>query len=209
MAARNGLFGCCVAAALATLAAAAGPAAAQSFTVQTLHFQVHVGPQGAQTCNIVGDLYRPADATASHPDPAILTTNGLGGTKNDQRPEAQTFAQHGYVVLSYSGLGFGGSGCQIELDAPDWDGAAASQLITFLGGGSASTNGTRVDYVTHDQVDHLGQHAAYDPRVGMIGGSYGGQVQFSAAAQDPRIDAIVRSSPGTTFPTRWRRTTPR
>ena len=32
---------------------------------------------------------------------------------------------------------------------------------------------------------------AHDPRVGMIGGSYGGQVQFAAAGIDPRVDAIV------------------
>ena len=30
-----------------------------------------------------------------------------------------------------------------------------------------------------------------DPRVGMSGGSYGGGVQFLAAARDPRIDAIT------------------
>jgi hypothetical protein len=46
---------------------------------------------------------------------------------------AEELASEGYVVLSYSGLGFGGSGCPIELDDPDWDGKAASQLIIFLG----------------------------------------------------------------------------
>jgi hypothetical protein len=55
-------------------------AIAQSYSVKTLHFLVTVGPAGApQQCNIVGDLYRPADATAAHPDPAVLTTNGFGG----------------------------------------------------------------------------------------------------------------------------------
>jgi predicted acyl esterase len=179
---------------LALLACAAVPslAAAQSYTVRTLHFLVTVGPAGAeQQCNIIGDLYRPADATAQHPDPAILTTNGFGGSKDDQQSFAEAFASDGYVVLSYSGLGFGGSGCPIELDDPDWDGKAASQLITFLGGGLAATDGTTVDYVIHDQTAHDGQHHAYDPRVGMIGGSYGGEVQFAAAEQDPRLDTIV------------------
>jgi len=166
-------------------------AAAESYSKQTLHFLVHVGPNDATTCNIVGDLYRPADATAAHPDPAILTTNGFGGSKNDQAPMAEEFASQGYVVLSYSGLGFGGSGCPIELDDPAWDGNAASQLVTFLGGGLAATDGTTVNYVIHDQTAHDGKHYAYDPRVGMIGGSYGGEVQFAAAEQDPRIDTIV------------------
>jgi len=166
-------------------------AAAESYTEQTLHFLVHVGPGAATTCNVIGDLYRPADATAAHPDPAILTTNGFGGSKDDQAQMAEQFASQGYVVLSYSGLGFGGSGCPIELDDPDWDGEAASQLVTFLGGGMAATDGTTVDYVIHDRTAHDGKHYAYDPRVGMIGGSYGGEVQFAAAEQDPRIDTIV------------------
>lgn len=167
-------------------------AAAQGYTVRTLHFIVTVGPTGTeQQCNIIGDLYKPDDATAAHPDPAVLTTNGFGGSKNDQAAMSQELASDGYVVLSYSGLGFGGSGCPIELDDPDWDGKAASQLITFLGGGMAATDGTKVDYVIHDKTAHDGKHYAYDPRVGMIGGSYGGEVQFAAADDDPRLDTIV------------------
>jgi len=168
-------------------------AAAQSYTVKTLHFIVTVGPPGAeQQCNIVGDLYRPVDATAAHPDPAVLTTNGFGGSKDDQAAFGKELAQQGYVVLSYSGLGFGGTSCPIELDDPAYDGRAASQLISFLGGeGGIATDGTKVDYVIHDQTAHDGTHHAFDPRVGMIGGSYGGEVQFAAAEQDPRLDTII------------------
>jgi ABC-2 type transport system ATP-binding protein len=177
---------------LVGLLALPATASAQGYSVRTLHFIVTVGPAGqTQQCNIVGDLYRPNDATAAHPDPAVLTTNGFGGSKDDQATMAQELASEGYVVLSYSGLGFGGSGCPIELDDPDWDGKAASQLITFLGGGSEATDGTTVDYVVHDAVAHDGQHHAFDPRVGMIGGSYGGEVQFAAADDDPRLDTIV------------------
>jgi hypothetical protein len=167
-------------------------AAAQGYTVKTLHFLVSAGPAGSERqCNIVGDLYRPADATAAHPDPAVLTTNGFGGSKDDQAAFGQELASQGYVVLSYSGLGFGGTGCPIELDDPDWDGRAASQLITFLGGGMAATDGTKIDYVIHDATALDGRHHANDPRVGMIGGSYGGEIQFAAAEQDPRLDTIV------------------
>ncbi len=45
--------------------------------------------------------------------------------------------------------------------------------------------------VEHDTVDHAGQTSQYDPRVGMLGGSYGGGIQFAAASVDPRIDTIV------------------
>ena len=37
----------------------------------------------------------------------------------------------------------------------------------------------------------IATESAGDPRVGMIGGSYGGQIQYAVAKQDPRIDAII------------------
>ena len=174
------------------LSANAAPAArGAKVTVQTLHFDTGVGPNNATHCDVVGDLYTPSTASKTTPAAAILTTNGFGGSKNDQAPQAMTFAQQGDVVLSYSGLGFGGSGCNIELDDPDWDGQAAKQLVDFLGGSKAATNGLKIDYVARDAHASDGKHYANDPRVGMIGGSYGGQVQFAAASVDPRIDAII------------------
>ena len=169
----------------------AAPAGAAGFQTKTLHFAVTVGPNDDQHCDIVGDLYTPDGASAAHPVPAVLTTNGFGGSKNDQADFGRSLAAQGYAVLSYSGLGFGGSGCKITLDDRDYDGKAASQLITFLGGGKAATDGTKVDYVIHDATAHDGVHHDFDPRVGMIGGSYGGQVQFATAGIDPRLDTIV------------------
>lgn len=163
----------------ATGVAAEGP----PFSVRTLHFDTVVGANDDTHCDVVGDLYTPASATAATPAPAVLTTNGFGGSKDDQQAMAEALAQRGYVVLSYSGLGFGGSGCKIELDDPDWDGKAGSQLVSFLGGTKAATDGTRIDDV---RLDGPG-----DPRVGMIGGSYGGQIQYAVAGQDPRVDTIV------------------
>lgn len=158
-----------------TLAAApavpAAHAADPAFTVQTLHFDVVVGPNSDQHCDIVGDLYTP---TTGLPAPAILTTNGFGGSKNDQAGIARFAASNGYVVLSYSGLGFGGSSCRITLDDPEFDGKAASQLITFLGG-----------------LAEVRKDAPGDPRVGMVGGSYGGGIQFATASVDPRLDTII------------------
>jgi ABC-2 type transport system ATP-binding protein len=182
----------CCALAAAPLLVPSEAAAAATVSVRTLHFTVVVGPStDRRSCDVVADLYRPSTATAASPAPAILTTNGFGGSKDDQAPEAKAFAARGYVVLSYSGLGFGGSGCKIYLDQPAYDGEAAQQLVTFLGGGSAATDGTRVDFVQRDATAHDGLHHAADPRVGMIGGSYGGEVQFAVAGIDPRVDTIV------------------
>ena len=161
--------------ALGRLPGAGVHAASVLFSVTTRNFPVVVGPKNNETrCNVVGDLYVPKSASAANPVPAILTTNGFGGSKDDQAGLGAWGASHGYEVLSYSGLGFGGSGCNIELDDPDWDGEAASQLISFLG--------HRPEVLT-DGPD--------DPRVGMVGGSYGGGVQFATASVDPRLDAII------------------
>ncbi len=173
--------------------------AATGYRVQALHFAVTVGPVGdRRQCDVVGDLYTPADASPQHRVPAILTTNGFGGSAADQAPFAQRYAGLDYAVLSYSGLGFGGSGCKITLDDPDYDGAAGSQLVSFLGGaaGIAYTDAGHTaafpapDYIVHDALDHRGRAQPHDPRVGMWGGSYGGQIQFAIAGIDPRVDVL-------------------
>ncbi len=48
-----------------------------------------------------------------------------------------------------------------------------------------------------------------DPRIGMVGASYGGGIQLVAAATDPRIDAIVPTIAWNTLndvavPEQWR-----
>nr|WP_231905706.1 CocE/NonD family hydrolase [Streptomyces davaonensis] len=156
------------------------PATATSqYTVTALKFTVRTG---GRTCTVDADLYRPSGVDHA---PAVLATNGFGGSKNDGSTDAigKAFAQRGYVSLVYSGLGFGRSGCLISLDDPAIDGTAAAQLIDFLGGKRSADDGTTADLVTLD--------APGDPRVGMIGGSYGGAIQLATAAVDHRVDAIV------------------
>ena len=170
---------------------ACGRAAADGHRRRATRSTCTSGRTAPQTCTVVYDLYRPSTRDQPTPAPAILTTNGFGGSKDDQADLGQAFAERGYVVLSYSGLGFGGSDCKISLDDPDYDGKAAQQLVSFLGGGSAANDGSRIDYVRARRTAHDGEAMAHDPRVGMIGGSYGGQVQFAVAGIDPRVDAIV------------------
>src|SRR3954447_15418037 len=124
----------------------AGPAQAADYDIKTLHFDVVTRPANDQHCDVIGDLYKPTSATKANPAPAILTTNGFGGSKDDQADMAKLLASRGYVALSYSRLRLGGSGCKITLDDRDYDGEAGSQLVTFLGGGKAATDGTKVDY---------------------------------------------------------------
>ena len=190
-----------VGAVAATMLAVVGaPAsAADPYTVTPLHFKTVVGPKDDTVCDVVGDLYLPRTARRTAPVPAILTTNGFGGSKDDQAGLGREFAARGYAVLSYSGLGFGGSDCKITLDDPDYDGKAASQLVSYLGGkeGIAFTDDAHtkpapvLDVVRRDTKDQRGTASRNDPRVGMVGASYGGQVQYSAASVDPRIDTII------------------
>ncbi|MEV5199465.1 CocE/NonD family hydrolase [Streptomyces sp. NPDC053720] len=165
-----------------TGAARATAAEPTQYTVTPLKFTLRAG---GRSCTVDADLYRPAGVDAQHPAPAVLATNGFGGSKSDGTTDAigKAFASRGYVGLVYSGLGFGKSGCLITLDDPVIDGRAAAGLIDFLAGTRAADDGTKADYVTED--------GAGDPRVGMIGGSYGGAIQMATAAVDRRVDALV------------------
>ncbi len=151
---------------------------------------VTVGPKNDQACTVDADLYLPDGASAAHPVPAILSTHGFGGSKDDDNQKAigKGFVGQGYAVLSYSGLGFGKTTCKIELDDPDWDGKAGKQMDDVLAGTRAYTDQAtgKTQYLRSIAMESKG-----DPRVGMIGGSYGGQIQYAVASQDPRIDAII------------------
>ncbi|MEV0461514.1 CocE/NonD family hydrolase [Nocardia tengchongensis] len=174
-------------------------AAPGDVTVTPLWFNVATGPDGSRRCVIEADLYRPSGASAATPVPAILSTNGFGRSKQGLAGVGTMLAAQGYAALMYSGLGFGGSTCKVSLDNPEWDGRAAQQLVSFLGGDSGIAYTDRalthralpIDFIQIDKQTASGRRLDHDPRVGMLGGSYGGAVQFAAAATDPRIDTIV------------------
>ncbi|MGW6694103.1 CocE/NonD family hydrolase [Rhodococcus sp. NPDC054953] len=169
------------------------------FSKKSLYFDTTVGAGNDQHCAVEADLYTPVGVSVTNPAPAVLTTHGFGQDKDAQTPTAEFLAGRGYVVLAYSGLGFGGSGCKVTLDDPEFDGRAAQDLVSFLGGadGIAYADAAHTqpvpgaEHVVRDVVAQDGRVLPNDPRVGMVGGSYGGAIQLAAAAVDPRIDAIV------------------
>jgi len=92
-----------------SLASAAAPSlspVAATPTVQHLKITTMVGPESAlttgtkQSCVVDADLYKPAGVRKDNPAPAILTTNGFGGSKADQAGLGRAYAAKGYVVLS-------------------------------------------------------------------------------------------------------------
>lgn len=187
----------------ATTAVASAPVAAvgavDSYTGLSFSVPAGLDDMGRpQSCVIDADLYKPHAASTTNRVPTILTTNGFGGSKADQAGLGRAFAERGYTVLSYTGLGFPDSGCKISLDDPALDGVAASHLVTFLGGGgTAAYSSSDVAGVSGGagmlsaDFSKLDDAATHDPRVGMIGGSYGGQIQFATAAMDSRVDTLV------------------
>ncbi|MFJ4573164.1 alpha/beta fold hydrolase [Streptomyces sp. NPDC088846] len=106
--------------------------------------------------------------------PAVLIGHGFGGSKNDVRAQAEQLAATGYAVLTWSARGFGKSGGEISLNAPDREVEDVSRLIDWL----ADRPEVELD-------------AGGDPRVGVTGASYGGAVSLLAAGYDRRVDAIA------------------
>ncbi|GAB3156861.1 alpha/beta fold hydrolase [Micromonospora sonneratiae] len=146
----------------------------KSFRVQEQTITVRSGPAGDQPVDLDTAFYLPDSASAGRPVPAVLLAHGFGGTKETVRSDAEDLAGLGYAVLTYTARGFGRSGGQIHLDNPDYEVRDASRLLDWL----AARPDIRTD-------------AAGDPRVGVVGSSYGGGLALMLAAQDPRVDAIV------------------
>ena len=127
-------------------------------------------PEAGNPVQLDTTVYFPATT----PAPAVLLAHGFGGSKADLDSEARSLAQHGYVVLAYTARGFGRSGGLIHLDAPTYEVADATKLVSYL--------------ATLPQVrkDALG-----DPRVGVAGSSYGGGLALLLGAYDKRVDAVA------------------
>ncbi len=172
-----------------------GPTAAATdttpgYSLKAISVDVLVGPKGDTPCRMDADLYVPDGTSRRRRAPAILTTNGFGGDKADGNQSAvgRGFVKQGYVVLSYSGLGFGKTTCKVQMDNPDWDGKAGKQMVDVLAGKRPYL---QAGSSTKRYLRTIATERPGDPRVGMIGGSYGGQIQYAVAMQDRRIDAIV------------------
>ena len=115
--------------------------ATPGYSVTAITVDTMVGPGNDQPCRVSADIYKPDDVSATHKAPAILTTNGFGGSKDDSNEAAigKGFVNQGYVVLAYSGLGFGTTTCKVSLDDPAYDGKAGKQLVDVLAGSRSYT----------------------------------------------------------------------
>jgi ABC-2 type transport system ATP-binding protein len=144
------------------------------WTTQDEMITVVTGPERNENVTLDARLYLPRDRDGKVP--AVLLAHGFGGTKESVASDAESLAERGYAVLAYTAQGFGRSGGQIHLDSPDYEVRDAQGLLDWLA--------ARPEIQTD---------AAGDPRVGVVGGSYGGALALMLAGQDQRVDAIVPS----------------
>jgi len=119
-------------------------------------------------------LYLPAAASSRQPAPAVVVSPGFGQDKTAVEGDARALAERGYVVLAWSLRGFGRSAGPISLLAPDAEIADLRLLLDRLAA-----------------RDDVARDGPGDPRVALVGASYGGAVSLLGAAADQRVDAIV------------------
>jgi ABC-2 type transport system ATP-binding protein len=119
---------------------------------------------------------------AGRSHPTVLMGPGWGSSGDTDTSQAGiqgalSIAQlwhGGFNVLTWDPRGFGHSGGEAEVDSPNDEGRDVSAMLNWVA--------QQADV----QLDQPGV-----PRVGMVGESYGGGVQFAAAERDCRIDAIA------------------
>jgi ABC-2 type transport system ATP-binding protein len=117
------------------------------------------------------------------PGLAMPGSTSLNGTPLDDLLTGQLGAvgvgalrDAGYNVVTWDPRGEYRSGGTLELDSPDYEARDVSAIISWV----ATQPEAELD-------------SAGDPRMGMVGASYGGGIQLVSAATDHRIDAIVPS----------------
>lgn len=116
-----------------------------------------------------------ASAGLSNP----YSTCGIcGGTpKTAETLGVKPLRDAGYNVVTVTPRGEFNSGGILQLDNAFFEGRDVSAVVDFI---AAETPAALNDPLILN-----------DPKVGMVGGSYGGGIQLVAAATDPRIDTIV------------------
>jgi ABC-2 type transport system ATP-binding protein len=142
------------------------------FTSSDQRITVRSGPKSDEPVDLDARFYLPADRSGKVP--AVLLAHGFGGTKDTVKSDAEELAALGYAVLTWTARGFGRSGGEIHLNSPDYEVRDAQGLLTWLA-----------------ERPEVQTDAAGDPKVGVVGGSYGGALALLLAGQDTRVDAIV------------------
>jgi pimeloyl-ACP methyl ester carboxylesterase len=155
----------CVAAVVSPVAASAAKGA-----TTTNGCVVSVPDPGSTTpVRICYSLFRPPTASRTHRVPLIFHSHGWGGSRETRATSSQIkpFLDAGYGVLSFDQRGFGQSGGKAYVENPDVEGRDVEKLVGLV---------SRLNWVVQDGKG--------DPRIGAVGGSYGGGYQFVGAFRE-------------------------
>ena len=137
-------------------------------------------PGSSDPVDICYTLYRPAGATARNPVPLVMHSHGWGGKRTSSPNAFDKWLNAGFGVLSFDQRGFGESGGLAHIQNPDFEGRDVIRLIDLVAG---------LDWVAKDR--------SKDPKLGAMGGSYGGGYQFAGAFTElmergrTRFDALA------------------
>ncbi|QZY29754.1 CocE/NonD family hydrolase [Nocardioides coralli] len=137
-------------------------------------------PGSEQKVRICYTIFKPAGASRRHQVPFLMHSHGWGGSRTTDPSAFRQWLDAGYGVLSFDQRGFGESGGHAQVENPRYEGKDNLRLIRRV---------ARLPWVRKDGPG--------DPRLGAIGGSYGGGYQFLGAFKElqrrgkPVYDAIA------------------
>lgn len=114
-------------------------------------------------------IFRPARANAKRTVPMVMHSHGWGGSRTTDAAAFASLTDAGYGVLSFDQRGWGQSGGRAHVEHPGQEGKDVRRLVRLV---------SKLDWVQKD--------GRRDPRLGAIGGSYGGGYQFVGAFEELR-----------------------
>jgi ABC-2 type transport system ATP-binding protein len=152
----------------------ASPVGVPGARTEILGITVVTAPDDRTPIVLDAALTIPDGVTSDAPAPAVVLLHGFGSDRTSQLARTASLVRQGYVVLAPSARGFGDSGGTVSLADRDREGRDLSALIDEL---------ARRDEVLRD--------APGDPRVALVGASYGGGLALLGGALDDRVDAVV------------------
>ena len=154
----------------ASAALTASPASAAAPTVTDGCIKSTPEPGTTDKVDICYTLFKPAGASSSKKVPFVIHSHGWGGSRTTTASSFQKYLDAGFGVLSFDQRGFGESGGKAHVENPAFEGNDVRGLVSLV----ASLPWVRKD-------------APGDPRLGAIGGSYGGGYQLLGAFEELRV----------------------
>ncbi|WP_372735757.1 alpha/beta fold hydrolase [Nocardioides sp.] len=127
-------------------------------------------PGTTEKVKICYTLIKPAQASKRKKVPLIMHSHGWGGSRTSNPTSFEAFTKAGYGILSFDQRGFGESGGHAHVENPDIEGHDVRALVKLI---------SKLKWVKKDRPG--------DPRIGAIGGSYGGGYQFLGAFEEIRV----------------------